>query len=417
MTWFIYKLTVKKSSYTSRWKHTVALTALPLATVLSVIVALFTVNIVGEQIPPSELTGCIPVGSGNPQYSKPFLQAYEAAGGQNELGCAITPIVSWADGFQQGLQGPKGVSIITAVTPSQVIILDPDEYKGFQRIAGQAVSFTVAGYPTSGKVRLQHGWMIHLGEGGEHQPSAMIEQNGSSWYWVSADIWPDYSMKFGGPDGKYGYPIAQGQQLADGFFSQNFEYGSLYYRADVGVLTTEQYTQLKEGKLHPAPSPRSPAPSIAPLGLQVKNFYDVNSDGGVSYRLGPNEHADQSFRTVFPFIDQIGVIIGLDPANKHSDQHALELELLTPEGKLLGRGYSPLADNVNTVLRLQNISVETGQTYIIRVYNRSTDVLGVYLNNPRKQGETSTATGPAVVNGVKEPGVLSGFVEGRTLND
>jgi hypothetical protein len=74
----------------------------------------------------------------------------------------------------------------------------------------------------------------------------------------------------------------------------------------------------------------------------------------------------------------------------------------------------PLAENINTVLQVPYVRVKVGTTYYIRVTNLSKDVLGVYLNDPSRPGEMTDHNGNAVVNGVLEPGIISGCVEART---
>lgn len=135
---------------------------------------------------------------------------------------------------------------------------------------------------------------------------------------------------------------------------------------------------------------------------------------GTSYDLAPNQHADQPFRSSLPFVDQIGVIVGLNPVNDHHAEHYLKIQLLTEAGKVLSSGISRLADNIYTVVAVPDVHIETGTTYYIRVTNVSEDVLGVYLNDLNRPGEIAGHDGNAVVNGVREPRVLSAYVEART---
>jgi hypothetical protein len=413
ITWFIHYPPNVSGGRQPWWRRTLKRVLLPMAAVTSVVVALFSARAVEAHIPPIQSLGCVAVGSGNPEYATQFQAAYASAGGNSKLGCAVTEIVSWAGGYQQTLQGPEGFSIITAVDPANVVVLNPDEYQGFLGIAGQGTSFQQAGYPLSSEIRLQGGSMIRLGEGDPyHSPSAMLKKSGGQWYWVPSYFWQEYSGKLGGPDGTYGYPASQQEPLDNGV-QQFFQHGWLFYRADTGVLTSSQYRKFRAGELHPSPSFPS-SPSIAPPQLRVVKVYQVDSDNGTSYDLAPNQHADQPFRSSLPFVDQIGVIVGLNPVNDHHAEHYLKIQLLTEAGKVLSSGISRLADNIYTVAPVPDVHVETGTTYYIRVINVSEDVLGVYLNDPSRPGEIADHDGNAVVNGVREPRVLSAYVEART---
>ena len=413
ITWFIHDPPSVSGAGQPLWRRTLKRALLPMAAVTSLVISLVSVRAVEAHIPPTQSLGCVAVGSGNPDYAKQFQAAYASAGGHSKFGCAVTEIVFWAGGYQQTLQGPEGFSIITAVDPANVVVLNPDEYQGFLGIAGQGTSFQQAGYPLSNEIRLRGGSMIRLGEGDPyHLPSAMLKQNGSQWYWVPSYFWQEFSSRLGGPDGPYGYPTSQQEPLDNGV-QQSFQHGWLFYRADTGVLTSSQYRQFRAGELHLSPSSPS-SPSIAPPQLRVVKVYKVDSDEGISYDLAPNQHADQPFRSSLPFIDQIGVIVGLNPVNDHHNEHYLKIQLLTEDGKVLSSSISPLADNVNTVVAVPDVHVETGTSYYIRVTNVSEDVLGVYLNDPSRPGEIADHDGNAVVNGIREPGVLSAYVEART---
>lgn len=396
-----------------RWRSITRRAMLPMAAVASVIIALLSVHAVEAHIQP--ILGCVAVGSGNSDYAKQFQAAYASAGGSAKLGCAVTDIVFWAGGYQQTLQGPDGFGMITAVDPATVVVLNADEYRGFLGIAGQGTSFQQAGYPLSGGIRLRNGSMVRLGEGDPyHPPSAMLKQDGGQWYWVSYSFWQAYSQKFGGPNGLYGYPVSQ-QEPFDNGVRQFFQHGWLFYRADTGVLSSSQYRQFRAGKLHPSPSSSANTPPTAPPQLRVEKVYSVDSNNGVSYDLSPNQHADQPFRSGLPIIDQIGVIVGLNPVNDHhGGPHYLRIELLTKAHKVLSSRIAPLANNVNTVVPVPEVRVTPGTTCYIRVTNLSEDVLGVYLNDPSRPGEITDHAGSAIVNGVREPGVVSAYVEART---
>lgn len=390
------------------------LAALPIAACASIVIAFFAAQTVESNIVPSALLGCVSVGAGNQQYAQQFQTVYDAAGGHRILGCAITVVVPWVGGFVQTLQGPAGQSVIAAVPPNRAFILDPDEFRGFVSIDRQGTAFAEAGFPTSREKRLRNGWEVDFGQGDQYQPSAMLKRKGTSnWYWVSPSFWAKYSRQLGGPDGKYGYPISQQMPLGNGF-RQYFQHGWLFYQANLGVLTSQQYALYKEGNLHCSPSSGPGEPSAPPRALKVANTYHVDSNHGTSYPLRPNQFASQPFRPRYSYIDEIGVIVGWDPSSGSGNTHSLKVELVTSGGRVLYKAVKLLANNIYTTTSLPDVRVRMGQTYFIRVYNYSLDTLGVYLNDPSRPGERSTNDGLASVNGVKKQGVLSAFVEART---
>jgi hypothetical protein len=415
ITWFIHDRPHTARTGQPRWRSITRKAMLPIAAIASVILAFLSVHAVEAHIPPIQPLGCVAVGSGNPEYATQFQAAYASAGGSAKLGCAVTDIVFWAGGYQQTLQGPDGFGMITAVDPARVVVLNADEYRGFLGIAGQGTSFQQAGYPLSDGIRLKNGSMVRLGEGDPyHPPSAMLKQDGGQWYWVSYSFWQAYSQRYGGPNGLYGYPVSQ-QEPFDNGVRQFFQHGWLFYRVDTGVLTSSQYRQFRAGKLHPSPSSSANTPPTASPQLRVEKVYNVDSNSGVSYDLSPNQHADQPFRSSLPIIDQMGVIVGLNPVNDHhGGPHYLRIDLLTQAHKILSSRIAPLANNVNTVIPVREVRVIPGTIYYIRVTNLSEDVLGVYLNNPSRPGEITDHAGSAIVNGVREPGVVSAYVEART---
>ena len=416
ITWFLHILPAMQSAHDRFSRHFLRIAALPVAAAASIAVALYAANAVQAHIQEDALLGCVAIGAGNSQYADAFEKAYIAAGGQAKLGCARTNVNYWVGGYQQVLQGPSGQSIITAITPDRAFVLDPDMYQGFLGIAGQGVSFEEAGYPLSNKIRLKRGWKIDLVQGDQYQESALIKEDAGHWYWVPPYFWALYNTKLGGPDGQYGYPTTKQQPLDNGL-TQTFEHGWLFYRADTGVLTQKEYQLYKAGRFHPTPTAAGAVPPTAPPNLRVANVYDVNADGGVSYRLAPNDHLDQAFHSDMPFIDQVGVIVGLDPRNQHSSTHTLKIQIVDPGGRVLGGGYAALVNNEDTVISLPDLQTNPKEIYRIRVYNESTDILGIYLNDPGKPGGVFSNDGSASISGVSEPKILCGYVEGRTLRD
>jgi hypothetical protein len=158
--------------------------------------------------------------------------------------------------------------------------------------------------------------------------------------------------------------------------------------------------------------PHSRSLATVSPNLVVANVYGKDSGQGSSYRFAPNDHADQAFRSNMPYIDRAGVIVGLDPRNERSTTHTLEIQVLNSAGTILGKDLAPLANNVNTTVVLPDIHTSPNEIYRIRVWNRSQDILGIYINKP---SSASTNVGPASIDGIPQPGIIAGFVEGRNL--
>ena len=163
-------------------------------------------------------------------------------------------------------------------------------------------------------------------------------------------------------------------------------------------------------------NPGTPAapPSVAPAGLHLSQVYGMDLGPGSSYRFAPNDYADQSFRSNQPYIDAVGVVVGLNPAIQRVATHTLEIQVLNPAGTVLGDGCATLVNNANTTVTFPDISTKPDQVYRFRVWNRSGDVLGSYID---KASGKSGNVGIATVNGVgqEQQGIIAGFVEGRNL--
>ena len=160
-------------------------------------------------------------------------------------------------------------------------------------------------------------------------------------------------------------------------------------------------------------NPGMPAPlSTVSRNVLLQNVYGKDSGTGTSYAFSPNENADQAFTSDQPYIDRIGVIVGLNQANQRVKYHTLEIQVMNSAGKVLGRGCAPLVNNANTTVTFPDIRTDRGQVYRFRVTNRSDDVLGIYIDKPSNK---STNVGPASINGSPQQGIIAGFVEGRTL--
>jgi hypothetical protein len=145
--------------------------------------------------------------------------------------------------------------------------------------------------------------------------------------------------------------------------------------------------------------------------VRLATVYGLGLGSGSSYPLLPNIHADQSFRSDQPYLDEVGVVVGLDPTLARVPAHTLEIQVLNSAGTVLGYGCAPLNNNKNTVVSFPDIRTEPGQVYRFRVTNRSGDPLGIYID---KAGPESGNVGVASINGIPQPqGIIAGFVQGQ----
>lgn len=156
------------------------------------------------------------------------------------------------------------------------------------------------------------------------------------------------------------------------------------------------------------------SPSAVPAGLHLSQVYGMDLGPGSSYGFAPNIHADQAFRSTQPYIDAVGVVVGLNAAIQRVATHTLEVQVLNSAGTVLGDGCATLVNNGNTTVTFPDISTKPNQVYRFRVWNRSGDDLGIYID---KAGSKSGNVGIATINGVEQEqqGIIAGFVEGRNL--
>jgi Caspase domain len=159
------------------------------------------------------------------------------------------------------------------------------------------------------------------------------------------------------------------------------------------------------------PGTSTPAYSTADPNVRLSTVYGTGLGTGSSYPLLPNIHADQSFLANQPYIDEVGVVVGLDETLARVPTHTLEIQVLNSAGTVLGDGCAPLNNNKNTVVTFSDIRTDPHQVYRFRVTNRSDDPLGIYID---KAGPESNNVGVASINGIpQQQGIIAGFVEGR----
>ncbi|WP_030436734.1 hypothetical protein [Actinoplanes subtropicus] len=221
-------------------------------------------------------------------------------------------------------------------------------------------------------------------------------------------LWAKYSGQLHGPDGCLGYPIEPSRPWENGI-RQDFEHGSLSFRQDRGVVTTGGCVE-------------ADPPSAAPVTAHHALVYQVDADHGIPHEIPPAKSASQDFTPSLPFVDEIGIIAGVDPAKSTSPQHSITLQLLDREQHILFHRSVTLNDNRLTTAGFPPIPVAVGKVYWLRVINDSADVIGVYLNDPARANHIASPSARALLDGElpnprvhrDDNGALCGRIEGTS---
>jgi hypothetical protein len=356
---------------------------------------------------------CVPPGSGNREYEPAFSRAYERRGGAEVLGCPLGPVQALEGAYHQNLDGPNGPSVIMATNPEEAYVIAGPAYAAFLAIGGgNGVQSSVqAGFPYSDEVRGRKGSEIELGAGGRWERSGLVGRTGGRWYWIHPQLWKRYKGELGGPDGRLQYPKGSSRPWENGI-RQDFEGGWLWYRIDRGTLTRDEYIAGKS----------KPDPRETGLGTH-KVIYQVDSDNGIPHEIGAGGSVRQAFRPSTPFIDEIGVIVGIDPRHDREALHPLFIQLLDSREKVLAsERVDDFRNNQLTTVTFRPVVVDVGASYFLSVINDSHDTIGVYLNSPGTHGSPADPGARAYLIGeIPRPsphfdsvGALSGRVVGGT---
>jgi len=366
-----------------------------------------------RRVQESVARACAVVGTGNDQYQQAFYEAYKRNGGAAALGCPLGPVLALEGAYHQNLDGPKGRSVIMATEPDKAYVLTGAPYAAYLAIGnGDGVQSSVlAGFPYSDVVHLRDGGKIELGAGGHWPRSGLAGRRTGPWFWMPDKLWGKYSGDLGGPDGCLGYPIGPSQPWENGI-RQDFEHGSLSFRQDLGAVTN---AGCPEGN---RTDPRSTAPVLPEHAL----VYQVDADHGIPHEIPPTKSAWQDFTPSLPFVDEVGIIAGVDPAKRTSPQHPITLQLLDQDKNILFGRQVPLIENRLTTANFRPIPVVVGKAYWLRATNDSADVIGLYLNDPARPNQVASPTARALLDGElpnprphrDEKGALCGRIDGTS---
>jgi hypothetical protein len=172
----------------------------------------------------------------DPTWAGPFRAAYQAAGGEAELGCPRTDdssgyVHQWGGGTSQDLQGGRaGIARIMALDPEHVIVMAGSYYHDYTDLGSGNSDPNAAqeeGYPTSNPFECGSARLVLLADSQHNQtPGAMVTAAHSKHFmWLPKLIWLAYKA-IGGPLGPLGQPTGQEQPIPSGI-RQQFEYGDV----------------------------------------------------------------------------------------------------------------------------------------------------------------------------------------------
>jgi hypothetical protein len=354
---------------------------------------------------------CIAPGERGGPYAETFRAAYARKGGKDVLGCGTSIVAPLVGGMHQNFTGPDELpTVIFATEAGAAVALDADEWAGYHSIRGPVETTAQAGFPFAESTQLSTGKILEIGAGpGSWPRTAVVKKNGGRWFWVQEGMWLCYQARFGGPEGRLGYPT--GSQEYDDVrrvATQKFERGELYYTEQRGALTPAEFA----GGISVA-CPKGETRTLA-------DVYRVESTtGGVAHEILPGGYADQKFTATAETLGKLAVVVGLDPNSDTGGPHQLRFELWSG-GTVVLEKEAPLVNNGWTTVPGDSTSMTDGVEYTLRVINISSDVLGFYLNDENSAGASGNSGCRAYLVGEKpepaphhEESCLSALVQGR----
>jgi hypothetical protein len=180
-----------------------------------------------------------PVGEGDPMFGPQFVAAFEAAGGESALGCAINGIHEWGPGLIQDLRGgQRGRGALMALRPEHVVVIDGDSWIAYERTIGLGgPGPELAGYPVSVDEPCPDGRLMQLAGGSAGGGGLVQRSDNRQWIWVYGPIWSQY-LERGGPTGRLGFPIARVEISPDGL-RQEFDGGEIVSDSETASAPAE----------------------------------------------------------------------------------------------------------------------------------------------------------------------------------
>ncbi|GLW33087.1 hypothetical protein [Actinoplanes regularis] len=188
-----------------------------------------------------------------------------------------------------------------------------------------------------------------------------------------------------------------------------------------------RWIEICDGDVPEVMATAAPAPSAAD-GTQLPFMYKVPSGAGsTDVVMTKGGSVVQPFRATAARIDQVGAIVGIDPARGDvRAPHPVRFEVLQhvkgDRPVLLGwaaAAVTPENNNKDVIGEFRpRVVVTPGQIYALRVINQSGPV-GVYVNSPAGVGRTVPYVADVCATEPLEPfepagRVLAGFVSATT---
>jgi hypothetical protein len=223
----------KQPGVAGTWKsRTILLVALVAAMVLTAVVVVTKPWAASNPSTPAATPTCEDIGvmarRDDTHWVKPFRDAYQRAGGRDELGCPVANndgfVHSWAPGLSQDLYGGRSVNArIMALDENRVVVMPGRYWRDYTRTFGARTALQL-GYPTGDPLTCGPAKIVRL-DGGTHSPGALVTAPDGTFIWLRRAAWSLY-QQLGGPQGPLGRPrTTLGDQL-DGTIP--FEHGFIH---------------------------------------------------------------------------------------------------------------------------------------------------------------------------------------------
>lgn len=151
---------------------------------------------------------------------------------------------------------------------------------------------------------------------------------------------------------------------------------------------------LQNKALAPSPEFAPTTSSRIPSGVPIFSVDADRRKGAHVHEMPQGSFVDQEFRATLPVVVQVAIVIGRDPntappAVPDGGPIGLIRIQLLERGTVLLTKTVEARNNVETMVDLAPLRVEVGKTYILRVTNVASAVLGFYFNtNPNPQNRT-----------------------------
>lgn len=156
-----------------------------------------------------------------------WIDAYEAAGGRDVLGCPVPNdqgfVHSWGPGMSQDLQDEhKKQTRLMALDRDRVIVMSGQYWTDYT-YPHTVHAADLQGYPITDPVSCGNAEVVLLDKG-DYTPGAMVTSPSGTYIWLPRPTWQEYKT-MGGPQGPLGRPLNPLDKTIRGTIA--FEHGSI----------------------------------------------------------------------------------------------------------------------------------------------------------------------------------------------